>query len=115
LVVATQGRAFWVLDDVPMLYQLQGNAISEDARLFKPKDTYRFGGGFRFGGGGRGAPMGENPAGGAVVYYSLKSSPQGEVALEFLDSAGKPVNRFSSRAPEPAPPPAELDDENPFR
>src|SRR5438552_12874142 len=103
LVVATQGRAFWVLDDVPMLYQLPGNAstgngTSEDARLFKPKDAYRFGGGFRFGGGGRGgAPMGENPAGGAVVYYSLKSSPQGEVALELLDAAGKPVNKFSSR------------------
>ena len=43
--------------------------------------------------------MGENPAGGAVVYYSLKSRPQGEVTLEFLDSAGKSVNKYSSRAP----------------
>ena len=118
--MATQGRSFWILDDVPMLHQLNGNASTgsastDAAHLFKPKDAYRFGGGFRFGGGGRGGAMGENPAGGALVYYSLQSSPQGEVTLEFLDSAGKPVNRFSSRAPEPAPPPAELDDENPFR
>jgi photosystem II stability/assembly factor-like uncharacterized protein len=116
LVVATQGRAFWILDDVPMLYQLNGNASTDAAHLFPPKDTYRFGGGFRFGGGGRGgAPIGENPAAGALVYYSLKSLPQGEVTLEFLDSAGKPVNKFSSRAPEPTPGPPEEDDDNPFR
>ena len=58
LVVATQGRAFWVLDDVPMLYQLNGFNATEDAQLFQPKDTYRFGGGGRGGrrrarGGGR--------------------------------------------------------------
>jgi len=116
LVVATQGRAFWILDDVPMLYQLNGNASTDAAHLFPPKDTYRFGGGFRFGGGGRGgAPIGENPAGGALVYYSLKSLPQGEVTLEFLDSAGKPVNKFSSRAPEQTQGPSEEGDENPFR
>ena len=44
----------------------------------------------RGGGGGRGgAAVGENPPGGAVVYYSLKDQPQGDVTLEFLDSAGK--------------------------
>ncbi len=53
LVVATQGRAFYVLDDVPLLYQLNDTVTSEDAHLFKPKDTYRIGGGGR-GGGGRG-------------------------------------------------------------
>src|SRR5262249_44606215 len=104
LVVATQGRSFWILDDVPMLRQLQSGTPADDAHLFKPKDAYRFGGGGRGGGGGRrgGAPVGENPPGSVVVYYSLKGRPQGEVTLEFLDSAGKLVNKFSSRAPEPA-------------
>ena len=51
LVVATQGRAFYVLDDMPLLYQLNDSVATEDAHLFKPKDTYRFGGGGRFGGG----------------------------------------------------------------
>jgi hypothetical protein len=45
LVVATQGRAFYVLDDVPLLYQLNDTVATEDAHLFKPKDTYRFGAG----------------------------------------------------------------------
>src|SRR3954452_1231428 len=43
LVVATQGRSFWVLDDLPLLYQTNGNPATEDVRLYKPKDTYRFG------------------------------------------------------------------------
>ena len=100
LVVATQGRGFYVLDDMPMLYQLTGSVATEEAHLFKPKDLYRFGLG-----GGRGgrstAPVGENPAGGAVIYYSLKARPQGDVTIEFLDAAGKSVNKFSSRPPAP--------------
>jgi len=117
LVVATEGRAFYVLDDVPLLYQLNDSAATEDARLFKPKDTYRFGGGGR-GGGGRGmtAAVGENPAGGAVVYYSLKSRPQGELTIEFLDSAGKSVNKFSSRPPaQPQEAPSPEGEEGPGR
>ena len=112
LVVATQGRAFYVLDDVPLLYQLTDSVPTEDARLFQPKSTYRFGGGGRGGGGGgRGSTsgVGENPPGGAVINYWLKSRPQGEVTLEFLDGAGKTVNQFSSRAPvvPQGPPPEE--------
>jgi photosystem II stability/assembly factor-like uncharacterized protein len=111
LVVATQGRAFYVLDDVPLLYQLTDSVSTEEAHLFQPKSTYRFGGGGRGGGGGgRGAgPVGENPAGGAVINYWLKGRPQGEVTLEFLDGAGKTVNQFSSRAPAvpQGPPPEE--------
>jgi photosystem II stability/assembly factor-like uncharacterized protein len=103
LVVATQGRAFYVLDDVPMLYQLQDSVTSEDAHLFQPKDTYRFGAGGRGGGGGRGpAVAGENPASGAVVYYWLKERPKGEMTMEFLDASGKLVHRFSTRE-EPRP------------
>jgi photosystem II stability/assembly factor-like uncharacterized protein len=118
LVVATQGRAFYVLDDVPLLYQVNDRVATEDAHLFKPKDTYRFGAGGRGGGGGGrgGGAVGENPPGGAVVYYSLKSQPKGEVTLEVLDSAGKVVNQFSSKAVErPRAPAGEEEEENPFR
>jgi photosystem II stability/assembly factor-like uncharacterized protein len=117
LVVATQGRAFYVLDDVPMLYQLNDTVAAEDAHLFKPKDTYRFGGGGRFGGPRVPVSMGENPPGGAVIYYSLKSQPQGEVTIEFLDSAGKSVNRFSSKpSAQPAESPSpEMEEEGPPR
>jgi photosystem II stability/assembly factor-like uncharacterized protein len=119
LVVATQGRAFYVLDDVPMLYQLNDTVAAEDAHLFKPKDTYRFGAGGRFGGGGGrgGGAVGENPPGGAVIYYSLKSHPQGDVTIELVDSAGKSVNKYSSKPPaQPAEAPSpEMEEEGPPR
>ena len=119
LVVATHGRAFYVLDDLPLLYQMSDQIKTEDAYLFKPKDAYRVGGGRGFGGGRGGfAAVGENPPAGAVVYYWLKDKPQGEVKLEFLDSAGKVVNTYSSRPPErpSIPAPAGLEEEeNPFR
>ena len=99
LVLATQGRSFYAFDDMPLLHQLNGAAtVSEDVRLFQPKDVYRFGAGGRGGGGGgRGATTGgENPAGGAVVYYALKAAPK-DLKIEFLDSAGKVVNTFSNQ------------------
>ncbi|HWC98577.1 MAG TPA: hypothetical protein VG456_17575 [Candidatus Sulfopaludibacter sp.] len=117
MVVATQGRAFYVLDDMPLLYQLNDNIKTEDTHLFKPKDPYRMGGGRGFGGRGGGA-VGENPPSGAVIEYWLKNRPQGEVALEFLDSKGGLVKKFSSRAETPAPgagPATVAAEENPFR
>ena len=41
LVVATQGRAFWILDDVPLLYQLSPAVLKEQVHLFQPKDAVR--------------------------------------------------------------------------
>jgi hypothetical protein len=64
--------------------------------------------------------MGQNPPSGAAIYYWLKSQPQGEVTLEFLDAQGKLVKKFSSQAPgpdgtPPQAPPSEEGEENPFR
>jgi photosystem II stability/assembly factor-like uncharacterized protein len=118
LVVATHGRAFWVLDDLPLLYQLNDSVKTQDAHLFKPRDAYRVAGGRGFGGGrGGAAAVGENPRAGAAVYYWLRDRPQGEVKLEFLDGEGASVNQFSSRQPErPVAAPAGGDEEeNPFR
>jgi len=104
LVVATQGRAFWVMDDMNLLYEIRGQTPTEDAKLFAPKRAFRETGGGRGGGGGGapGAAVGSNPPGGVVVEYYLKNRPQGEVTLEFVDSSGKSVNKYTSRAPERA-------------
>ncbi len=40
LVVATQGRSFYVLDNLPLLYQM-ADAEKAGAFLFKPEDAYR--------------------------------------------------------------------------
>jgi photosystem II stability/assembly factor-like uncharacterized protein len=98
LVVATQGRAFWIFDDLPLLYQIAGTTLKEDMKLFQPKDTYRtLRGGFRLPPGGA---QGQNPPGGAVVYFSFDKKLADEVTLEFLDNAGKLIRKFSSKPPE---------------
>jgi len=98
LVAATQGRSFWVLDDLPMLYQL-ADAARTDAYLFKPEDAYRMPGGGFGGGGGRAAAVGQNPPNGAVIYYYSKNKPAGEVTIELTDASGKSIRKFSSKPP----------------
>ena len=99
LVVATQGRAFWILDDLPLLHQLidaGGLNSVNDTHLFQPKDSYRMPGG----GGGPVSPtstVGRNPPNGVVVYYSLKSKPATEVDVEFLDANGKSIRKFTQK------------------
>jgi photosystem II stability/assembly factor-like uncharacterized protein len=97
LVVATQGRAFWILDDLPLLRELKGAAPTDDVHLFKPKESIRAEGGGR---GPRGfAAVGQNPPSGTVIDYFFKDRPTGEVKLEIMDAAGKLVNKYSSNAP----------------
>jgi hypothetical protein len=43
---------------------------------------------------------GKNPPDGAVVYYWLKSNPEGELKLSFLDGDGSEIVSFSSEAEE---------------
>ncbi|PYT04337.1 MAG: hypothetical protein DMF60_15670, partial [Acidobacteria bacterium] len=41
LVVATQGRAFWILDNIASLHQLTSRVTASEVHLFKPRDGYR--------------------------------------------------------------------------
>ncbi len=96
LVVATQGRSFYVLDNLSVLYQL-ADAQKAEAFLFKPEDAYRTPGGGGFFQLPAGAPIGANPPNGAIVHYYLKDKPKQEVTLEFLDSGGKLIRKFTGR------------------
>lgn len=114
LVAATQGRSFWIFDDLPVLHQMMdvGGFKAVDAvHLFKPKAAYRMpgAGGFTL---PPTATVGANPASGVVVYYSLKTKPANDVVLELFDSNGKSIRKFTGRVPRPqtsgaAPAPAE--------
>jgi hypothetical protein len=101
LVVATQGRSFWILDDLALLHQMMDtgglNSVNE-TRLFTPKESYRMAGGGGFGGPlPATATIGRNPPAGVVVYYSLKAKPTTDVELEFLDSTGKSIRKFTQK------------------
>ena len=107
LVVATQGRSFWILDDLSVLHQLTDaqRAGGGETLLLKPEDAYRMPGA-----GGVALPptvtIGANPVNGVVVYYYLKSRPASDVTLEFIDPAGRSVQKFTAKAPpRPSPTP----------
>jgi len=92
LVAGTHGRSFWILDDLTPLHQLTKEAGQADVFLFKPRDSFRMrGGSFPR------AHVGQNPASGSVIYYYLKDKPEGNITLEFLDSDGQLIKKFTSK------------------
>ncbi len=122
LVVGTHGRAFWILDDIASLRQLEPEVVAADAHLFRPAVAYRL---------RRDLntdtplppeePAGQNPPDGAILDYYLKTGPtetdaadaanaadateapaSAAVTLEILDSRGQLVRRYASTdTPEP--------------
>lgn len=91
LIVATQGRAFWVLDDLTVLHQMTDQVAKAENHLFTPETSYLFGRSGRGGG-----DVGENPDAGAVIYYTLKNKVDEEIRLEIIDGKGEQIRTYSS-------------------
>ncbi len=92
LIASTQGRAFWVLDDVRPIEQVEAPAGNSALRVFQPRPAYHGGRGGR--GGGRGG-AGFSSTGVIVDYYLANASSQ-PVTIEFQDATGKTIKSFSS-------------------
>lgn len=91
LVVATQGRSFWILDDLSPLRQLTEEVAQADVHLFQPRAAYRM----RLGGtGGENVP--EPGPRGAIFNYYLADAAD-EVTIDLLDEEGTLIRSFSSR------------------
>jgi photosystem II stability/assembly factor-like uncharacterized protein len=93
LVVATQGRSFWVLDDLTPLRDLDAEVAAAELHLFAPRPSVRAsnsGGRFR----GPRAP-GAHPDG-VLFSWLLAEAPAGELNLEILDASGQVLRRLSS-------------------
>ncbi|MBI2833784.1 MAG: glycosyl hydrolase [Acidobacteria bacterium] len=109
LVVATHGRAFWILDDVTPLQQVTEEAFSEPVRLFKPRKTVRFRGAGGPGeeGGESGSSAVQDAPAGVIINYYLKDQASSKVSLSMLDNEGKAIRTFSSGETRGAPVTAE--------
>ncbi|HZE22624.1 MAG TPA: glycosyl hydrolase, partial [Blattabacteriaceae bacterium] len=94
LIAATHGRAFWVLDDITPLRQLDSVSSTAEMVLFKPETALRMHLPTDI---ERRGPVGDNPPPGAIINYYFKATPKDEVKLEILDSAGKVVRTLSSK------------------
>ena len=91
LIVSTQGRAFWIIDNVTLLHQLTPQVNSSEFYLFKPRDGYR-------------TRVSPNTLGPTIDYY-LPSAPADAVVIEILDAKGNVLNNYSSETPPPRPRP----------
>jgi len=97
LVVATFGRAFWILDDMTPLRHADRKVEASEAWLFAPETAYRVRPGWD-----QGTPvptdeaLAENPPDGAVLDYYLKEKSTSPVQLEIFAAEEKLVRRFSS-------------------
>ena len=82
LIAATQGRAFWILDDLTPLHQLNAEVKKSTAHLFKPRDAY----------------SGGASAGASVVYY-LKDKPGKDnvVTLELMDGNDRLIAKYTTK------------------
>ena len=96
LIAATEGRAFWILDDLSVIRQRAANLEQAKAHLYTPREAILFAGS-----GGFGTPQnaGKNPPSGATVYFRIAAAPDSAnaVSLEFLDAKGTVVRSFATR------------------
>jgi photosystem II stability/assembly factor-like uncharacterized protein len=106
LLASTQGRAFWILDDLePIRQYSKDTALSN---LFAVSSVHRISGGSVLDYGNltdkNGKPIntiGANQASGAVIYYTLHAAETvtKKAKLVFSDATGKVVRTFYANAP----------------
>lgn len=102
LIAATQGRAFWMIDDLSPLQQIQaapdflskGDFSQKDLHLFQPGPAYRMRGGAAKGS----KTTGENHPNGTLIHYYLKNKPGAKdtVNLVLLEMDGDTIKIFST-------------------
>jgi photosystem II stability/assembly factor-like uncharacterized protein len=87
LILTTQGRAFWILDNLSALHQIGPAMTSSNVQLFKPRDGYRT----------------QVSALGPAIEYYLPATSGGPVTIDILEGGrvdpGALINSFSSEAP----------------
>lgn len=95
LIAATQGRSFWIIDDLTPLHQLNSDIPKSNSHLFKPMPSYRMGGG-----GGWGRPSkteGKNHPGGVMIHFIIKDTTKAIASLEIVDGSGTVIKKFTTK------------------
>ena len=97
LIVATQGRAFWVLDDLGVVQQKAAAITNKNLHVFTINDAYRFDGYQNL----NAKNAGMNPPGGVMInYYAKNIIDSSRVSIEILDKNKKTIKLFATNAKE---------------
>jgi hypothetical protein len=95
LIVGTQGRSLWILDDLTPLQQLADAVPTAPIHLHRPRDMVRADRSQSGGAGGIEAPV-SAPPNGAVFHLALRDSVTTPYTLEVRTSAGAVVRTLTT-------------------
>ncbi len=97
LIVATQGRGLWVIDDLTVIHQALAAENAGGNRLYKPMNAWRFGAGQT----DNVIRSGKNhPSGVSVHYYLEEFDKKDSLSFRFYDENGELIKSFSTYAKE---------------
>ncbi|MBL7766585.1 MAG: hypothetical protein JNJ58_10855 [Chitinophagaceae bacterium] len=95
LIVATQGRSFWILDELSFLHQLNKNITLKKLHAFTPADAYRADGWKRSNPGNAGM----NPEKGVVFQTWIKNvADSTKLTITIYDDQLKEIRSFSNKS-----------------
>jgi photosystem II stability/assembly factor-like uncharacterized protein len=97
LVLSTQGRGFWIIDDISPLQQMSKGVSKFSTHFFVPKKASDI----RLHNMWSWAGPGKNPAAGAVIYYNIGEGvdlAETSVSLDVFDSEGRLVRTLQGKA-----------------
>lgn len=98
LIVATQGRSLWIIDDLTILHQLNSTLQNQENILFAPKSTYRM----------QGTSIkdskteGTNHPAGVMTYFYIKNfdKEKDTISLTYLNTKNDTIKSFNTVAKE---------------
>jgi photosystem II stability/assembly factor-like uncharacterized protein len=93
LIAATQGRSFWIIDDLTPLHQLNNQVAGAKFHLYKPMPSHRMDGGQR----PPSKTEGQNHPGGVMIHFYLKDTVKTTASLEIMESNGKLIKKYSTK------------------
>ena len=96
LIVATQGRSIWMIDDLTVIHQL--TSPTDKVKLYKPKDSYRMSGT----GGSKSLKAGTNLPNGTIIHYFIPNyvKDNDQVKLSIHSADGALIKEFSNKSKE---------------
>ncbi len=92
LVAATQGRGFWVLDDLARLRSVTNEMADKALHVVSPGTVEMIRAGWSWGAG----LSGSNPPRGVVLDYIIRDEHEGPLTIEISDADGNVVRTYSS-------------------
>jgi len=96
LIVATQGRSLWILDDLTVLHQLDASKKTASTILYKPKNALRTKGRART---EPSKTEGQNHPNGVITHFYLKKLAEKDtVHLTYTTVAGDTLGTYSNHA-----------------